>query len=101
MLELSVPDIPLELVWLTVKLKLSARTYRRRILKIPLELNYGRNLFFTRREEGLKYINTFLRAWRMERAGTPIVMYGTGGIGKTQLVREFLYTHAPDFTSVI
>ncbi|MCJ1421448.1 hypothetical protein MMC32_007812 [Xylographa parallela] len=35
----------------------------------------------------------------MERAGTPIVMYGTGGIGKTQLVREFLYTHAPDFTS--
>ena len=69
--------------------------------EIPLELDYGRNPFFTGREEGLKYINTFLRAKRKERAGTPIVIYGTGGIGKTQLVREFVYTHAPDFTSVI
>lgn len=66
-----------------------------------MELDYGRNPFFTGRKEGLEYINTFLRAQRKERAGTPIVVYGTGGIGKTQLVREFIYAHALDFTSVV
>ena len=31
----------------------------------------------------------------------PIVVYGTGRIGKTQLVREFIYAYALDFMSVI
>jgi NB-ARC domain len=36
-----------------------------------------------------------------ERLSVPLVIHGTGGIGKTQLVREFVFAHAAEFSSII
>jgi hypothetical protein len=35
------------------------------------------------------------------RQSLPLIIHGTGGIGKTQLVREFAFVHAADFSSII
>jgi nucleoside phosphorylase len=69
---------------------------------VPLKLGYSRNPSFTGRQEDLRYIYDFIEDIRLEkRANVPLVIYGTGGMGKTQLVREFTYAHQADFTSII
>ena len=69
---------------------------------VPLKLEYSRNPSFTGRQEDLRYIYDFIEDVRLKkRANAPLVIYGTGGMGKTQLVREFAYAHQADFTSII
>lgn len=45
------------------------------------------------------YIHDFIKL--NDSRKTPLIIYGTGGVGKTQLVREFVYAYEADFTSVI
>lgn len=69
---------------------------------VPLELDYSRNTSFTGRHEALEYIHCFgcdIKSNR--RKAMPLVIYGTGGVGKTQLVQEYAYAHADDFSSII
>lgn len=69
---------------------------------IPLELNNNRNVSFTGRHEALEYIQSLRYEIKSKRkAATPLVIYGTGGVGKTQLVQEYAYAHADDFSSII
>jgi Cdc6-like AAA superfamily ATPase len=66
---------------------------------IFLELEYSKNLSFTGREANLKYIHDFIKL--NDHRKTPFIIYSTGGVGKTQLVREFVYVYEIDFISVL
>lgn len=69
---------------------------------VPLELDYSRNISFTGRREALEHIHCFRCDIISKKSeGTPLVIHGTGGVGKTQLVREYAYSHADDFSSTI
>jgi Cdc6-like AAA superfamily ATPase len=69
---------------------------------VPLELDYSRNTSFTGRQEDLERIHHFIcNAKSKNKVVTPLVIYGTGGVGKTQLVREYIYAHTADFKSII
>lgn len=69
---------------------------------VPLELDYSRNTSFTGRHEALEYIHFYGRDIKLKRReATPLVIYGTGGVGKSQLVQEYAYAHADDFSSII
>ena len=69
---------------------------------VPLELDHPRNTSFTGRQEDLEHIHDFIcNIKSTKRVATPLVIHGTGGVGKTQLVREYIYAHAADFTSII
>lgn len=53
----------------------------------------------------MKLLSTFIFMGRdiksKRREATPLVIYGTGGVRKTQLVQEYAYAHADDFSSII
>ena len=69
---------------------------------VPLELGHSRNTRFTGREGYLQHIHDFVADIQSKKGvAIPLVIYGTGGVGKTQLVREYIYAHASDFTSII
>jgi hypothetical protein len=47
-------------------------------------------------------MHSFLQHVRQkERPSVPLVIHGTGGIGKTQLVREFVFAHSTEFSSIV
>lgn len=70
--------------------------------EIPLLLSYNRNPNFTGRTKDLGHMHKFLDEVRQKkRPSVPLVIHGTGGIGKTQLVREFLFVHADEFSSIV
>jgi hypothetical protein len=65
-------------------------------------IGYEQNPNFTGCTKDLDYIHGFLDDIRQKKRETvPLVIYGTGGIGKTQLVCEYVYTHAADFSSIV
>jgi len=69
---------------------------------VPLELDYSRNTSFIGRQGDLEHIHNFICDINSKKkVATPLVIHGTGGVGKTQLVREYVYVHAADFTSII
>jgi hypothetical protein len=69
---------------------------------IPLMIGYDRNPNFTGRTKDLIYIHSFFEDIRQrKRQAVPLIIHGTGGIGKTQLVREYIYAHAAEFSSVV
>lgn len=69
---------------------------------IPLLLSYDRNPSFTGRTKDLGHMHSFLEHIRQEkRPSVPLVIHGTGGIGKTQLVREFVFAHSAEFSPII
>lgn len=69
---------------------------------VPLELDYSRNTNFSGRHEALEHIHCFRSDIRSnKREAIPLVIHGTGGVGKTQLVQEYAYAHVDDFSSII
>jgi len=65
-------------------------------------VSYNRNPNFTGRTKDLDYIHSFLDDVRQKkRLSVPLVVHGTGGIGKTQLVREFVFAHSATFSSIV
>lgn len=68
--------------------------------EIPFELEHIRNSRFTGRESLLESLHTEVEANRTSDSSKPIVLYGTGGIGKTQIVTEYIYSHRKEFSAV-
>jgi hypothetical protein len=69
---------------------------------VPWQLSYNRNPSFTGRTRDLEHIQCFVEDLKQKkRTATPLVIHGTGGVGKTQLVREYIYAHATEFSTVI
>lgn len=70
--------------------------------EVPLRIGYDWNPNFTGRIKDLDHMHRFLIDIReKKRPSVPLVIHGTGGIGKTQLVREFIFMHATEFSSII
>ena len=62
---------------------------------VPLKLNYSRKTSFTRRQKALEQIHRFkCDIISKKNEATPLVIHGTGGVGKTQLFQEYAYSHA-------
>jgi hypothetical protein len=69
--------------------------------KIPLLVSHYRNPSFIGRTQDLNHMHSFLECVRQKkRPSVPLVVHGTGGIGKTQLVREFVFAHRDEFSSI-
>jgi predicted AAA+ superfamily ATPase len=64
---------------------------------VPLELEYGRNPSFTGREADLRYIHDFIKL--NDSRKRPLTIYGIGGVGKTQLVRDRFHIRHLDHRS--
>jgi len=70
---------------------------------LPLwNIPYGRNSFFTGREEVLERLRAALTAHTHPNAvSQPQAISGLGGIGKTQLAIEYAYRYRADYTAVL
>lgn len=85
----------------------SARTLARSSIqddyRLALQLGYKPNSLFTGREEMLKSLHLLLTISSMETNGpvaTTVVLLGIGGVGKTQLARQYAYTYCAHHTSI-
>lgn len=65
--------------------------------EILFELPYSKNPNLTGRDDLLDMIDTEIRS----RVSKVIVLYGMGGIGKTQITLEYIHTHHAEYSSVI
>ncbi|KAH0602895.1 uncharacterized protein H6S33_008545 [Morchella sextelata] len=63
---------------------------------VPFELEYHRNTNFTGRKELLHKLKSMID----EEEPRIIVLQGMGGIGKTQVLLEYVYQHHAEFSSV-
>lgn len=66
--------------------------------EIPFELEYLRNSRFTGRQSQLDSLHALIKGNRDQ--SIPIILHGTGGIGKSQIVVEYLYTHKKEHSSI-
>ena len=62
-------------------------------------LDYVPNAMFTGRKAYLQKLDTVLKGGQAKGCSI-VVIYGTGGLGKTQLVLKFIFSHQVDFDSV-
>lgn len=70
---------------------------------LGLHLKYKPNSFFTGREEMLKSLYEQMKNSNVEGDTSPtsiVVLIGTGGVGKTQLARQYAYQYSSLYTSV-
>lgn len=67
--------------------------------EIPFELEHLRNSRFTGRKLLLDTLDAEVKANACARS-RPIVLHGTGGVGKTQIVTEYIYLHREEYDSV-
>ncbi|CAF3451038.1 unnamed protein product [Fusarium graminearum] len=59
-----------------------------------------RNPYFTGRDEILRSLNQKLSLPLHSRGLSLVVLYGSGGMGKTQIATEYVHRHHADYTSV-
>jgi tetratricopeptide (TPR) repeat protein len=67
------------------------------IKRVPTNVPYRRNPYFTGRVEALERIAALLR----DSAGQPLAVCGMGGMGKTQLVLEYIYRHQNAYSAIL
>lgn len=67
------------------------------IKRVPTNVPYRRNPYFTGRVEVLERISASLR----DSAGQPLAICGMGGMGKTQLVLEYIYRHQHAYSAIL
>jgi hypothetical protein len=72
-------------------------------LNIAFQPEYRRNYKFTGREDILSQLDAHFRPGSISE-GQPearsALLYGSGGIGKTQVALEYAHTHSGEFTSI-
>jgi hypothetical protein len=69
---------------------------------IPSTLSYGRNPTFVGRQQYLEKIYRIIGHGKQRHTQPmPLVIQGIGGVGKTQLVREYIFAHRTNFSSVV
>jgi hypothetical protein len=69
---------------------------------IPSTLSYGRNPTFVGRQQHLEKMRVIIGHGKQKYTQPlPLVIHGIGGVGKTQLVREYIHAHRTDFSSII
>lgn len=71
--------------------------------QIGLHLKYKPNSFFTGREQMLNSLHEQLKDSNVEGGTSPtsvVVLIGTGGVGKTQLARQYAYQHSSLYSSI-
>lgn len=61
--------------------------------KVPFELEYLRIPRFTGRQSLLNALYAAIWGNRASGQSKPIILYGPGGIGKSQVVVEYLYAY--------
>src|SRR5579859_4007527 len=66
------------------------------INRVPTNVPYRRNLYFTGRDGVLERLASVLQ----ERRGQPVAICGMGGMGKTQLALEYMYRHQNDYRAI-
>ena len=67
---------------------------------IPFRLPYGRDDKFRGREEILHQMDGRLRNASEETQRRAVVLYGTGGAGKTEIAVEYAYIHRTKYNSI-
>ena len=69
--------------------------------KVPAVHDYHRNQNFTGRKEDLAYLHSCVSgSHRTSDSSSVVVIRGMGGVGKTQLAREYAYRYGSSFDSV-
>ena len=71
--------------------------------RLTLQLGYKPNSHFTGRVEMLESLHRLLTMSSVETNGpeaTTVVLLGIGGVGKTQLDRQYAYTYCAHHTSI-
>lgn len=68
--------------------------------KVPFALEYLRNPRFAGRESLLNALHAEVESNKASGQLKPIILHGTGGIGKSQVVVEYLYAHQKDHSSI-
>ncbi|MEO6889829.1 MAG: tetratricopeptide repeat protein [Ktedonobacteraceae bacterium] len=69
--------------------------------RFPLwQVPYQRNPFFTGCQDILEVLHTHLYAPRTATLARSYALHGLGGIGKTQLVVEYVYQHALEYDAI-
>jgi tetratricopeptide (TPR) repeat protein/transcriptional regulator with XRE-family HTH domain len=66
----------------------------------PWSVPFPRNLFFTGREEILEALHTQLGINQAVALTHSSALHGLGGVGKTQIVLEYAYRHALEYSAV-
>lgn len=64
--------------------------------QLPFQLDYAKNPNFTGREDLLRRLDIEVRS----QTSKVIVLYGMGGMGKTQTAFEYVHTHYAEYSSV-
>lgn len=67
------------------------------IYRVPTNVPYRRNAYFTGRVEVLERLEVALR----ESGGQPVAICGMGGMGKTQLALEYIYRHQNAYRAML
>lgn len=64
-------------------------------------ISIKRNLFFTGREDTLTSIHAALHSKQPTALTQTYIINGSGGVGKTQMVVEYLYRHYEDYQAIL
>ncbi|KAI5194016.1 hypothetical protein E4T38_09763 [Aureobasidium subglaciale] len=65
---------------------------------LSLSLGYRRNQMFTGRDDHLRTLHELLSG---HQTNSTVVVVGIGGLGKTQVVREYAYRFSHEYTSIV
>jgi len=65
---------------------------------LPFKIPYSEHNKFTGRELFLRQLDLALRS--REHRSRPLVLYGTGGVGKTEIVIEYAHRHQKEYSSI-
>jgi hypothetical protein len=69
--------------------------------QLPFEVDTRKNHHFTGREDLLESLQTYLLPENPNQVDlVPVVLHGLGGIGKTQIAREYVERHRGEYDSI-
>lgn len=81
---------------------ITTTTFNKQLSEFLIQNNipHTRNKKFVGREKQLSYLDSVLNHDSDQSATKIVILYGTGGVGKTQLTIEFAYEHSARYSSI-